>query len=573
KTVWTEVIRLKKYGVTGNELTRAKNEYLKRKESGYNERSKTRSGSYVNKYMNHFLKGEAPLDIEFEYPMSKELTSEITTKDISASIAKYISNTNRDILVTAPEKDKDALPKEADFNRWMKEVESSKIAANQDNKNNKTLLATKPATGKIVNTTTNSAIGTTEFTLSNGVKVVLKPTDFKNDEISFTAFSPGGTSLYKDNEYESADAATGVTTSAGLGDFTLSELQKHLTGKRMNVKPYIGERYEGFSGSAAPDDLETALQLVYLYFTQPRKDFSVITGELERAKVSIANRGNDPSTVFSDSVSAILSNYNIRRTAPSIEKLNAIDFNRSYDIYKERFADAGDFTFTFVGNFDVEKIKPLLEQYLGALPAINRVEEARNLGIQTPAGKIDRKVYKGIDNKSSVRLVFSGSYNYSETENYKLNALADLLTIKLIERLREDEGGVYGVSASANYSKFPKNRYSVNISFGCAPTNVEKLISAVQEVIEKVKTELPQALDIEKIVNEDLRSMELQLKTNGFWLSYLVGKQQTGDNLLSVLDYKEKLKKITPEALQSAAREYLTGENFIRIVLYPEKKQ
>ena len=267
-----------------------------------------------------------------------------------------------------------------------------------------------------------------------------------------------------------------------------------------------------------------------------------------------------------------LRNHNIRRTGPSIQKVEQINLDRAYEIFKERFADASDFTFTFVGNFDAEKIKPLLEQYLGSLPATNRNDKARDLGIKIPAGKIEKTVLKGQEPKATVRLVFSGDYVYNQENNNQLEALAEVLNIKLIERLREDEGGVYGVGARASYSKYPQNRYSLNISFGCGPENVEKLIASTLDEINKIKQNGAQAGDIGKFVAEERRTTETQLKENGFWLGYLTGQIQDNEDPKQILGYLESLKKVTPEALKVAANKYLNGTNYIRLVLLPESK-
>jgi zinc protease len=402
--------------------------------------------------------------------------------------------------------------------------------------------------------------------------VILKPTDFKNDEISFSAFSAGGTSLYSDADFQSALYATTIIRNGGLGDFNSVQLPKLLTGKKASVFPYLTDRFEGLSGSTSPKDIETALQLTYLYFTQPRKDAETFKGLIAQQKGGLANRGNDPNSVFADSVAAILGNYNVRRTGPSIEKINQVSLDRAFEIYKDRFADASDFTFIFVGNFKPEEFKPLLEQYLGSLPSTNRKETAKELGIQIPGGKIDKKIYKGQEPKASVRLVFSGDYTWSEKHNNQLDALGSVLTIKLIERLREDEGGVYGVGARASYTKFPKGRYTFNISFGCAPENVEKLISSTLDEINKIRVNGALASDIEKFIAEETRSTETQLKDNGFWLGYLTNQLQNEDEPKQVLTYLESLKELNPEALKATAQYRLSPDNFIRMVLLPEKK-
>ncbi|HCN84234.1 MAG TPA: peptidase M16, partial [Sphingobacteriaceae bacterium] len=271
-------------------------------------------------------------------------------------------------------------------------------------------------------------------------------------------------------------------------------------------------------------------------------------------------------------VAAVLGNYNIRRTGPSVQKLDQIKLDKAYSIYKERFANAGDFTFLFVGSFEAEKIKPLIEQYIGSLPAINRKEEARDLGISAPKGRLSKEVKKGQEQKSTVRLLFSGDYKYSEAENIQLDALASVLDIKLTERLREDESGVYGVNVNALHAKSPKERYNFNIQFGCGPENVEKLIASALDEINKIKTNGAQTADIEKFVAEEKRNTELQLKENSFWTSYLVGQYQNNEDPKRILSYTDLLKSVTPQTLKAIANKYLGGDNYIRLVLMPEGK-
>ena len=573
KAVWTEVERAKKFGFTRTELDRSKEALLQNIESAYKERDKTNSENYVREYLNLFLKQEASPGIAYEYQFYKDNLGGITLDEVNEVVKKYLVDVNRDIIILGPDKDASTLPTEEIVSKWVTDVQKSEITAYVDNVSDKPLLTKKPVAGKVVAEKKLEGIGVVELTLSNGVKIELKPTDFKNDEINFNAFSPGGTSLYSDADYESANRASSLINSSGVADYSSIQLSKYLTGKKVRVSPYISERTEGISGSATPKDLETALQLVYLYFTQPRKDVEVYKGLLSQEKASIANRSNDPPSVFSDTVSAVLGNYSIRRTGPSIEKYDKINLDRAFEIYKDRFADASDFTFTFVGSFETEKLKPLLEQYLGALPSAKRVESAKDLGIHIPTGKLQKQVFKGQEQKSTVRLIFSGVYQYNETENNLLDALSGVLDIKLIERLREDESGVYGVGSRASYTKYPENRYTFSISFGCAPDNVEKLIASALDEVKKIRDNGPLQVDVDKVQAEERRVTEVQLKENGFWLSYLNGQFQNNENPEQILSYKEDLKKITTEALKIAANKYLSGDNFVRLVLYPDKKE
>src|SRR5690606_2277553 len=277
-----------------------------------------------------------------------------------------------------------------------------------------------PVPGKIIKEKEIKSLGLKELTLSNGVKVVLKHTDFKNDEIRFSSFSPGGNSLYADADYQSAINAPGIVASSGVANFNSIELPKLLAGKMVSLSPYISERYEGINGSASPADLETSLQLLHLFFTKPRIDSGIVKGLVSNFKSSLANRANDPNSVFSDTANAVLSNYHVRRTGPTIEKANEISMDRAFEIYKDRFADASDFTFLFIGNINEDSIKPLLETYIASLPSIHRKEKAKDLGIRIPTGQIKKVIYKGTENKAFVQLVFSGDYNYGLKENIRM---------------------------------------------------------------------------------------------------------------------------------------------------------
>lgn len=570
KAVWLETERVKRFGFTETELSRAKQSFMTSIESAYKERDKTPSESFVQEYLQYFLNGEASPGIEYEYNFYQKNMEGIKVADVNELSKKYLTEVNRDVVIMAPEKEAANLPDEAMVNKWIQEVQNQDIAAYVDDVSDKPLIETKPVAGKIVSEKKIEELGVTELTLSNGVKVVLKPTDFKNDEISFNAFSPGGTSLYSDEDYQSAAYASAIISRSGVGAFNSIQLPKMLAGKNAFVSPYISERTEGISGSTTPKDLETALQLAYLYFTQPRRDSSIFQSMITQQRGALANRSSDPNAVFSDTVAAVLGNYNIRRTGPTVEKLEQINLDRAYSIYKERFADASDFTFTFVGNFKVEELKPLLEQYLGSLPASNRKESDKDLGIVPPKGKIVKKVYRGQEEKSTTRIVFTGDYTYSEANNNQLNALGEVLQIKLIERLREEESGVYSTGVRVNYTKYPRNRYSVTIAFGSGPENVEKLISATMDEINKIKQKGAQQVDVDKFLAEERRTTQLQLKENSFWVGYLAGQYQNQEDPKHVLTYLEDLKEVTPQSLKVAANKYLGGENVIQLILMPE---
>jgi zinc protease len=424
----------------------------------------------------------------------------------------------------------------------------------------------------LVTETTDDAIGTTTWVLGNGLKVILKPTEFKNNQILINGYAFGGTSLASDQDFTSANLASPIISGSGIADFNQGQLDKLLSGKNLHVSPYIGDVTHGISANASPRDFETALQLIYLYFTQPRKDNDIWKGNINQTRSILASRGVDPGSVFQDTVAAVLNNYNFRGMVTTPERLSAASLDKAYSYFKDRFADASAFTFTVVGNFKPETIKPYLEVYLGGLPSTNRKETYKNLGIHPAAGVINKTVYKGIDDKATVQLVFSGDYQFTAANNVQIDALEEILNIKLTERLREQESSTYAPGVRASYVKIPAARYTFNIYFSCAPANVDKLVAATMDEIAKLKQNGAAATDIQKFVAEEARSTQLQLKENVFWAGYLAGASQNGENPDDILSHVRDLGQITVQSTKDAAAKYLGGKNLIKLVLMPEKK-
>jgi len=570
KSVWQLILQAKQFGFTQTEFDRARASYLSALESAVKEKDKQNSENFVQEYTRNFLVGEPAPGIEVEYDLTKSYMVTAKIEDINALCPQIITDSNRDMIIMAPQKDSASIPTEATVNSWFSAVAAMKLAPYSDKVTSEPLISKTLAGGRISQESKIEKLGITRLTLGNGVKVILKPTDFKNDEIRFKAFSPGGSSLYPDADFESASSAAGLVESMGLGQFSPTDLEKMLSGKIVGVESYISERSEGVEGSSSPKDLETAMQLIYLYFTSPRKDSSLFNNVIEQSTSAIANRNSDPKSVFADTVAAVLGDHNIRRTGPTVEKLHQINLDKSLKIYKERFSNAGDFTFVFDGNFNVDSIKPLLEKYLGSLPSTGQKEEARNLNIHIPPGKITAIAKKGREPQASVRLVISGNYTYSPETNIQLTGLSEILQFRILDRLREKEGETYSPRVSVSFNKYPLNRYSFTISFGCAPENVDKLVNATREEINKLKTEGATADDITKFSTEETRQYELHLRDNGYWLSWLTNQSENGDELLEVLQYPALIKQVTPASVKAAANLYLKEDNFIKLLLLPE---
>ncbi|TKC60202.1 insulinase family protein [Pedobacter hiemivivus] len=572
KAVYTELERVKRHGFIQSELDRVKNETLNYQESVYKERDKTPSVQYVKEYLQHFLNGEISPGKEYLYHFYRDEIMKISLEDINALVAKYYVDANRDIMVLGPESEKASLPEESTILKWIAEVKNTEVSAYSDNLVDLPLLQEVPKEGKIVKETKIKGLDITELVLGNGIKVVLKPTNFKNDQVLFYAFSPGGNSLYPDHDYQSAVNATTLVASSGLGPFDAKQLPKMLSGKLLNISPYLSERYEGFKGSTAPKDFETTMQLLYLYFTAPKADEAIFNGLVANYKSSLLNRENIPGLVFSDTANAVLGSYHPRRTGPSLAKANQISFKKAYEIYKERFADASDFTFIFTGNFTDSTIRPLLKRYIASLPSIKRKESWKDVGVRTPKGIIRKDVYKGTEDKATVQLVLSGDYNYGVQQNIAMDALQEVLDFRLLERLRKKESGVYTPDISVSYAKYPIPEFRVGISFGCAPEKVNSLIAAAEEEIKILVKEGITMDELAKFKAEQKLAMETQLKTNAFWNSYLVDVYREHKDPTMLFNYDKLLIDLKPIDVQNVAKRYLSLENYIAFVLYPEIK-
>lgn len=569
--VYQALLQIKQYGFTAGEIDRSKKVYQSQLQALLREKDRQNSTDLADELKRHFLTGEPAPGIAYENKLVAEMLPELTAGVINKEIKTLISDNNRDIIILAPEAGKKSLPDEAKVNNWISELNSKPQVSYAEKADSQSLMGSLPSPGKITTEATNQPLGITTWTLSNEAKVVLKPTTFKNDEVYFHAFSAGGTSLVSDADYESAVNAAGILAASGLGGHDAIALPKLLSGRQVQIQPYIAERFEGIQGMSSKADLQTAMELTYLYFTSPRKDTAMFRNIISRSSQVIANRYNNPQAVFQDSVSAVLGSYNPRRTGPTLNKLERIQLDKAYNIYKERFADASDFTFVFTGSFSPEEIRPFVEQYIASLPSVGKQEQAKDLGIHIASGTITKKIYAGKEDKATVLLVYSGNYAFSPEENIKLLALQDVIQFRMNERLRETEGGAYAPSVKFQREHAPDDRFQLVINFGCAPANVDKLLAAALEEIEKIKTNGPEADDLLKFHAEESRQLELNKQNNQYWLSYLTTKLQNGEDVNSLLEQDGRIKAVTEKDIQQAAQQYVSGTTLIKFVWLPEK--
>jgi zinc protease len=503
---------------------------------------------------------------------NKKNIPEITLGDINQLTQERMTTNNRVVTIAAPKKNGIEIPSDTAVFALIDTISSEQIAQDVDTVSNRPLLSEIPTPGAIISEKNIDSVGVTEWSLSNGARVVLKPTNFKNDEILFSAQSAGGSSLSSDAGSLSAGSASDLVTCGGVGAFDEITLQKMLAGKIVSVYPYIGLLDEGFSGRTSPKDIGTLLQLAYMYFTSPREDTVAVNAYLSRWRSYIQNQNADPETAFFDTVQVTMAQYNTRALPLTESRLNNINLDTAFQFYKNRFADASDFTFFFVGNFNPDTLKPLVQTYLASLPALHRHESWRDVGIYPPKGKVKKTVFRGVEPKSLVRLIFTGPFDWTRQNRFDLRAMLEVLRFKLREQLREEKGGVYGVSVSGSPKRDPRPEYTITISFGCSPERVGEFIKTTMQQIDSLENIAPSEEYIAKVRETERRELEVNLKENGYWLSRLKSAYYYGENPVRIVSTGKFIDAITARDVQNAAAKYFETKNVATFVLYPQKK-
>ena len=566
-----EAERVERYGFTPAELERQKADMLRGYERAWEERDNTESSTYAAEYARAFLQGESFPGISYEYALAKRYVPAIELDEVNRLGRDWISDSSRVLLASTPEKPGRSAPSEEEL---LAVFEAAAAAAAEvspwdDAGIDRPFLDELPAGGEIVSERRHESVDVTEWQLSNGVRVLAKPTDFKADQVLFTASSPGGTSLAADDEYLSAAWASSIVGASGAGELSAVEIQKQLAGKAVSVSPFIGETEEGFSGSASPRDLETLFQLITLYGTRPRRDETAFRSLMTRVETAIHNRGTSPEAVWSDTLGVVLAQGHPRRQPPSPERLAQVDLDEALAFYKDRFADFGDFTFTFVGAFELDDLRPLVERYLGSLPATDRDETWRDVGVRPPPGVERRTVRMGSEPKALTAIVFTGPFDYSRENRLLLASTADVLDIMLREVLREELGGTYGASVNASTSRIPNPRYGVQISYGAEPGRLDELTAETFAVIDSLSTYGASEENLAKVRETRRRSRETDLEDNGFWLSAISGYDRDGEPLELILELDPLLNELSSRRIGDAARQWLDPERYVQVSLLP----
>jgi zinc protease len=572
QALFTEAERVVQFGFTQTELDREKLDSQRYLDEALLEKDKTPSGPLADELVRHVVQDEPVPGIVYEQAMSQRFLPEISLAEINALARSWIPDSNLVVSVGAPERAGLALPTATRLAAVIAAARKTALSAYVDRVNAQPLLDPLPTPGTVVRASTRDAIGVTEWQLSNGLHVILKPTSYKEDEILFHAVSPGGTSVASDQDLVAARTAKQVVSAGGLGPFSTLDLNKVLAGTSTGVQADIDDTEEGLRGGATRKDVEKMFQLIYLTFTAPRADQVQFEALKARLRPMLANQQARPDAAFRDAlVSALTQNHPRARplTAASVDQMS---LDRSMAFYKNRFADASDFTFVFVGNFDLPAMKPLVERYLASLPSIHRVEAAVDRGVRPPDGVVEREVIRGVDPRSQVAIVFSGPFQNDPMHRLLVKTMSQMLGGNLQRILREVMGGTYGVSVESQFSKYPDSEYQISVGFSCDPARLTDLTAATWKLIRDFSQYGPTSDQLESARRALERELEVGFQENNELLNELTTKVEYGEDIADVFDPRPLYDQLTVASLRDAARDYLNTRRYVQVTLRPEGK-
>ncbi len=569
-----EARRMQQFGFGADELDRARAALLTSFERAYKERDTSENPGYANEYVRAFLQREPIPGIEFEYKIATTFLPTITLPEVMAEARTLIHEDNRVVLVVAPEKKDAPVPTETDIRATMVKAEKLPIEAYTDALAGRDLVEKPPAPGKVTANRTVPEVGATVMTLSNGVEVWLKPTDFKNDEVLFSAYARGGSSLASEADHHEARLATALVGIGGLGGLNPVDLSKLLAGKTAQASPTVGEYTHGISGRASPRDLETAFKLNYLAFTAPnltREAFDLLKRRLSSA---LENQAQNPGYVFNEKVDLVNTSNHWSAKAVTVADIQALDLEAMQRFYRVRFANAADFTYFIVGAFSVAEITPLLERWVATLPSTGKKTAAfRDIGVRFPASGVKDEVRKGREPRGQTVMSFFADTGLDEIEMHRARAAASLLGIRLRDILREELGGTYGVSVAYDNSMPSPGYGSMTVQFGSDPANIEKLTGEVIKEVERLKSQGPSAADVARVQELERRDLENATKQNSYWMGSLQTVHMLGWDPTGIARREERIQKLTPQVLHETFKKYFPADRYTVVTLRPETAQ
>ena len=565
--VFTEVERARRYGFTESEFTRAKESSISGISVWYAERDKRTSDYYVQNCIRHFLDNESLMSPEEEYSLYLEILNSITLEEINAVIPSLHRENNRVVVSFAPEIEGMIYPGKNDIEMLLQMIGSARIAPYEDNTVDAPLLEVIPEGGKVVSSE-EGMWGSTVWTLSNGIKVVVKPTDFQADKITMAGYKIGGTNRYPDSDRVNIYMLSSLSSIGGYGAFDATQLGKKLSGSTASVSIGSNGLYDIINGGCSPKDAEEMFQLMYLKYTSPRKDLQAYESLTTRMYNSLKDRNLNPNTALSDTMTTALYNNHPRVMPFLASDIANIDYDRVLEIYKDRTSDATGYTFFIVGNVDLDSIKPLVERYIGALPCNGRVENIEKTTVETRTGVYRNNFKNNMENPTGTEnIIYSGKIEPTQKNVLTMSFLDQILDIVYTEEVREKEGGTYGVGVSGSITRSPEGEFSLSVTFKMAPERREELATIIVREFEKIATEGPNGEHIEKVRNYMLKTFEENQEKNGAWMSWLYKYYFEGEDTYS--NYTELIEGITKEDVQELARYIINQGNFIEVSMVP----
>lgn len=574
KALLTEMERMRRYGFTEGEYERARNELLSNIETQYNSRDDRRHESFANRCINNFRLGEPMPDAQTEYELDKQLAEMINLDAINQTVKNlYDPLKNAVIMVRSPKKEGIEIPSEQELVDILKASVAADVEAFEDNTVKEPLIGGDVALkgSPVKKTSANESLGTTEWTLGNGIKVVVKQTPYEADRVQVVAVSEGGTALFGDGNYYSASMLPSVMGMSGISKFSASDLRKQLAGKVAAAGVSVGQYEHAVSGSSSLKDLETMLQLVYLQFTAPRfseDDFATL---MKRYESMLANQMSNPDFIFSQNVIKTMYGDNYRRQQLTPEILGTVKLEQMADIHKTLFANAADFRFRIIGNIDPQTLKPLVEKYIGSLPAAkkpaNRFTDDR---VRTASGRIDNSFTAKMEQpKVSVFYAFSGDIDYNLRNRMVMTYLTQALSNRYLQSIREEKGGTYGVSVNGSVQYRPTESYIMQISFDTNDQMADELCDIVMAEIEKIAEEGPLAEDMDKTREYQLKNLKKMMEQNSWWSQAI--EQWYEHKIDYPKDYEAAINGVTAGDVKALVGKMLKDGNITKVVMRPEK--
>ncbi|GAB1856688.1 insulinase family protein [Flavobacteriaceae bacterium MHTCC 0001] len=571
-----ELERIKRFGFTQEELDREKKDRLASNALFWEKKDDWDSNRYLGLLESEFKNDWVLYSKEWAYNFDKTIIPQITLADVKDLFMTYYHKDNRALILTAPEKEDIQLPNEATLLQTIVNAEQdSTLSAYKPKKVKQQLLKALPVKGSIVSET-NDAHGIKKLELSNGAKVFYKKTDFDKESVRFKAFSYGGTSLLSDEEFKSVGILTGLAKVTGIGGYKDYELSKFLAGKKIKVSTFVDKYDEGLKGSARTSDLETMFKLIYLNFTSLNNDEKLYLSIVDKIKAVSKNRKLSPSAIFSSEINKITQKGNPRYVDLNIYEnitriLDSVPYSDVYNTYVERFENAGDFNFFFIGDFDEDILKEYVATYLAALPSVDAREDYKLSSYKNILKGERIEVYKGLEDKATLRMEFATEAKYDNKENDALKIFGKVFEGELRNRIREDKGGVYSIGANLRYRGRPYSRYVGTISFTCDPENADMLEKETLLVLKELLKKGVTKKQVENVKENWMLNRKKSLETNGFWLNHMYNKTYWKQPFTKGIDdYKEKLYAISPKFINKVARKYIKSPSLVASLL-PEK--